>query len=124
MAQTKRKRQTKHRGNAAGVIEARGRTGRPLSPEEKKKQARAESREERLTRKPTWKGAFQRAAMVGPIMFAFLLLTEHPKHGSALPAALIFAVFAVIIYTPGGFYMEMFLWRRRMAKRQQQQHKS
>jgi hypothetical protein len=28
MAQTKRKRRTKHRGNAAGTIESRGRTGR------------------------------------------------------------------------------------------------
>ena len=123
MAQTKRKRQTKHRGNAAGVIETRGRTGRPLSAEEKKRQARADSREERLTRQPTWKAAFQRALLVGPIMFALLLFTEHPKHGSALLGAAVFAVFAVIIYTPGGYYMETFLWRRRMAKRQQQQHK-
>ena len=27
MAQTKKKRSTKHRGNAAGIVEARGRTG-------------------------------------------------------------------------------------------------
>ena len=31
MAQTKKKRRTKHRGNAAGVIESRGRTGRTPS---------------------------------------------------------------------------------------------
>ena len=35
MAQTKRKRQTKHRGNAAGVIETRGRTGRKPTAAEK-----------------------------------------------------------------------------------------
>ena len=35
MAQTRRKRQTKHRGNAAGVIEARGRTGRKPTAAEK-----------------------------------------------------------------------------------------
>ena len=34
MAQTKRKRRTKHRGNAAGTIETRGRTGRPPTAEE------------------------------------------------------------------------------------------
>ena len=34
MAQTKRKRRTKHRGNAAGSIEARGRTGRKPTAEE------------------------------------------------------------------------------------------
>jgi cation transport ATPase len=121
MAQTKRKRQTKHRGNAAGVIEARGRTGRPPSAEEKKRQTKTDAREARLNRQPTWKGAFTRAAMLGPIMFAFLMLTDHPKHGSALLGAFIFAVFAVIIYTPGGFYIETFLWRRRMAKKQKPQ---
>ena len=42
MAQTKRKRRnTKHRGNAAGIVEQRGRTSRPPSPEERKKAARA-----------------------------------------------------------------------------------
>ena len=35
MAQTKRKRQTKHRGNAAGVVESRGRTGRKPTAAEK-----------------------------------------------------------------------------------------
>ena len=37
MAQTKRKRRTKHRGNAAGVVEARGRTSRRenMSPAER-----------------------------------------------------------------------------------------
>ena len=39
MAQTKRKRRTKHRGNAAGMVEARGRTGRRLSPEEQRELA-------------------------------------------------------------------------------------
>ena len=31
MAQTKRKRKTKHRGNAAGMVEVRGRTGKPIA---------------------------------------------------------------------------------------------
>ena len=37
MAQTKRKRRTKHRGNAAGTIEARGRTGRKPTADEQRK---------------------------------------------------------------------------------------
>src|SRR3954465_8183223 len=43
MAQTKRKARTKPRGNAAGVVEARGRTsrGQKLSPSEQKKADRA-----------------------------------------------------------------------------------
>ena len=36
MAQTKRKRRSKHRGTAAGTIDARGRTGRPPSADEQK----------------------------------------------------------------------------------------
>src|ERR1700704_2264829 len=36
MAQTRRKRQTKHRGNAAGVVESRGRTGRKPTVAEKR----------------------------------------------------------------------------------------
>ena len=51
MAQTRRKRRTKHRGTPAGTIEARGRTGRPLTAEERKKQDRASARERRLISK-------------------------------------------------------------------------
>ena len=44
MAQTRRKRQTKHRGNAAGVVESRGRTGRKPTAAEKSGKARARRR--------------------------------------------------------------------------------
>ena len=36
MAQTRKRRQTKHRGNAAGMVEARGRTGRKPTDAERK----------------------------------------------------------------------------------------
>ena len=116
MAQTKRKRQTKHRGNAAGVIEARGRTGRPPSAEEKKRSDRDRRREERLYRKPTWKSAAQRAALAGVFVFILQVILYHRKNG--LIAALFTSVMAVILYLGIGYYMELALWRRRMAKRQ------
>ena len=47
MAQTKRKRRTKHRGNAAGAVEARGRTGRKPTEAERRKSTTANAREER-----------------------------------------------------------------------------
>ncbi|MGH2843171.1 MAG: hypothetical protein ACRDKL_06235 [Solirubrobacteraceae bacterium] len=120
MAQTKRKRQTKHRGNAAGMIETRGRTGRPLSADERKKQDRVKAREARLNRAPTWRGSAQRALLAGTFMFLFLLFVNHPKnHSSPLVTAILFGVVATVIYTPGGYYMELFLYRRRMAKKQQ-----
>lgn len=118
MAQTKRKRQTKHRGNAAGAIEARGRTGRPPTAEEKKRASKEQAREARLNKPPTWRGSFQRAGLAGAFMFIFLLLTNHPKHGSGLASSLIFAIIAMALYIPGGFYIEMYLFRRRMAKKQ------
>ncbi len=117
MAQTKRKRQTKHRGNAAGGIVTRGRTGRPPSAEEKKRASRDTRREERLNRKPTWKSAGQRALLAGGFMFLFLLFLG-PKTKDRLLAAVVYAVVAMLLYVVLGFYLEMFLWRRRMAKKQ------
>ena len=50
MAQTKRKRRTKHRGNAAGIVEVRGRTTRPASPEARKAQRKGDARKARMDR--------------------------------------------------------------------------
>ena len=64
MAQTKRKRQTKHRGNAAGVVEARGRTGRkPTSAERKSAPGTKPPRPNRFDHPPTWIGAAKRAGI-------------------------------------------------------------
>ena len=116
MAQTKRKRRTKHRGTAAGTITSRGRTGRPPSPEEKKRQqklTREQAREARLAAPPTWKGSVSRALLAAGFMFVFLLLTSK---GNIL-AAILFAVFAFALYVPSGYYLERYLWRRRMRKK-------
>jgi hypothetical protein len=119
MAQTKRRRQTKHRGNAAGGIVTRGRTGRPPTADEKKRNERDQRRETRLNRKPTWKSAATRAALAGAFMFVFLLFVLHPKKGASpvLPA-LFEAVVAMLLYLVLGFYLETYLWRRRQSKKQ------
>ena len=117
MAQTKRKRQSKHRGNAAGGVVARGRTGRPPTAEERKRSAKDAARIKRLETPPTWSGSLKRALLPAGAMFVFLLVIAHPKHGSALASALVFAVLAVLIYVPAGYYLEFFLFRRRMAKK-------
>jgi hypothetical protein len=116
MAQTKRKRRTKHRGTPAGTIEARGRTGRPLTPEEKKKQARQDARERRLNTPPTWKGSLTRAAFASVIMFFFLLLVTKKDR---VVVALSFAVFALLLYVPAGYYLELFMYRRRQRNKAQ-----
>ncbi len=116
MAQTKRKRRTKHRGNAAGTIETRGRTGRPLSPEEKKRQSRVDARERRLNTPPTWKASMQRAALAAVLMFLFLSFFTHTKN--RVVSGALFAVLAFLLYVPAGYYMEVFLWRRRQRRKQ------
>lgn len=114
MAQTKRKRRSKHRGTAAGSIEARGRTGRPATAEEQKKQSRAQARERRLSTPPTWRSSMTRAAFAAVIIFVFLLLTS--KNHNVL-AALGFAVVALLLYVPAGYYLEVYLFRRRQRKK-------
>jgi hypothetical protein len=115
MAQTKRKRRTKHRGTAAGSIEARGRTGRPPSADERKKANRETVREKRLNTPPTWSSSLKRASLAAALMFAFLLFTT--KGNNRVATALTFAVFALAIYVPAGYYMEVFLYRRRQRKK-------
>jgi Flp pilus assembly protein TadB len=117
MAQAKRKRRTKHRGTAAGTIEARGRTGRPPSPEERKKQARMSARERRLNTPPTWKGAATRGALAAVLLFVLFAFLGRGK--SPLVSAAIFAVFALALYIPGGYYMETCMYRRRQRRAQQ-----
>jgi Flp pilus assembly protein TadB len=116
MAQTKRKRRTKHRGTAAGSIEARGRTGRPPTQEERKKQSRMSAREKRLNTPPTWRASLTRASFAAVIMFLFLLLTSKGKDRVAVAAS--FAVLALLLYVPAGYYLELFLFRRRQRKSQ------
>lgn len=115
MAQTKRKRRTKHRGTAAGTIQSRGRTGRPPAPEERKQNSKAAARERRLNTPPTWKQSLTRAAFAAVIMFLFLALTTKGQNRFAVAA--IFALFALIIYVPAGYYLELFLWRRRQRRK-------
>jgi Flp pilus assembly protein TadB len=114
VAQTRRKRRTKHRGNAAGVVEARGRTGRKPTAAEKGSAgaratgAREQRRQERYDRPPTWRGAFYRAAFaaVALLILAILLL-----HSTA--QAIIYFVFALLAYTPISYYTDMWMYRRR-----------
>jgi hypothetical protein len=116
MAQTKRKRRSKHRGNAAGAIETRGRTGRPAPAKPATKQeARAIARERRLRTPPTWRSSITRAGFAAVLMFVFLTITTKTHNRAAYAA--VFAVLAFALYVPAGYYMERFLWRRRMARR-------
>ncbi|MBV8429664.1 MAG: hypothetical protein JO244_00760 [Solirubrobacterales bacterium] len=115
MAQTRRKRRTKHRGTPAGTIETRGRTGRPLTADERKKQDRTAARERRLNTPPTWKASVTRALIAAALVFAFVLLTS--KGHNKVPTALVIAALALVIYIPAGYYLELMLYRRRQRRK-------
>src|SRR5437764_14865436 len=116
MAQTKRKRRTKHRGTAAGTVERRGRTSRPPSEKERKQQARAEARAKRLDTPPTWKSSLTRASFAAILLFFLLLLTA--KGQNRFLVAIVFTVVALAIYVPAGYYIELFIYRRRQRRKQ------
>jgi Flp pilus assembly protein TadB len=116
MAQTRRKRRTKHRGTAAGTIQTRGRTGRPPSAEERKKQTRTDARERRLNTPPTWKGSATRGALAAGLLFVLFAFLGRGK--DPILSAAIFAVIALALYIPGGYYMETWMYRRRRKRNQ------
>ena len=70
VAQTKRKRRSKHRGTAAGTIETRGRTGRKPERRRSRRRRRAKDRrQQRLAQPPTWQRATLRAAAAAGLLF-------------------------------------------------------
>jgi Flp pilus assembly protein TadB len=115
MAQTKRKRRSKHRGTAAGTVERRGRTSRPATEKERKQQARVEAREKRLNTPPTWRSSLTRAGFASALLFILLLLTT--KGNNRFLVALLFTAVALAIYVPAGYYLEVVLYRRRQRRK-------
>jgi hypothetical protein len=120
MAQTKRRRQTKHRGNAAGVVESRGRTGRKPTTAEKTGKGGAsgsakEKRLDRLERAPTWRGAFYRAMAAAVLMLLIsIVLLKKPNEAIAL-----FPI-VLIAYVPISFYTDTWLYKRKVASKAKQ----
>jgi Flp pilus assembly protein TadB len=114
MAQTRKKRRSKHRGTPAGTIETRGRTGRPPTAEERKKQARMSAREARLNKPPTWRSSITRALIAAAIVFVFMIIVSKGKNRVA--AAVAFTALALLIYIPAGYYLELVLYRRRQRR--------
>ena len=112
MAQTKKKRRTKHRGNAAGMVEARGRTGRKPTPEERKatdKEIARQQRRDRMMKAPTWRSAAQRAA-IAAVVFGVLLVTLFDTEPlRALPLT----AFVFLFYVPLGYYTDQLVYKRR-----------
>jgi hypothetical protein len=118
MAQTKRKRRSKHRGNAAGTVEARGRTSRrqSLSPAEQKKADRQAARDKRLSKPPTWNSALLKAGLMASLLFVF---TQIGLFGgeTSISQSLFLALFALILYTPLAYATDRFVYSRAQKRR-------
>jgi hypothetical protein len=112
MATTNRKkRRTKHRGNAAGMVEARGRTGRKLTPAEEKAQRRA-ARRNRFDEPPTWSGAATRAGIAALLFIGLVILA----FGQPVASSLALGAFVFLLYIPLGYYTDLLFYRRRQQK--------
>ena len=115
MAQTKKKRRSKHRGNAAGMIESRGRTGRPPTAGERKlseRDAAAQRRRERMMREPSWRSAAQRAALAAVVFGALLVFAFK----TPISQASSLTGFVFLFYIPLGYYTDQFIYRRRVKQ--------
>src|SRR3954447_14476841 len=113
MAQTKKKRQRKHRGTQGGRIDS-SRRARPKSRAEAKARARSGAkRAPRADHPPTWRNSALRG-LGAAVIFAVLLLVIFKR---PVGAALGLGAFMLIFYIPAGYYIDMMMWRRRERAR-------
>jgi hypothetical protein len=114
MAQTKRKRRSKHRGTAAGTVESRGRTGRKPTQEELRKDAR----QRRIDKPPSWRSAFLKAALMAAVLFA---LTQVGLFGddASIAQSITISVFALLLYTPAAYATDRWVYQRNQRRKAQ-----
>ena len=119
MAQTRKRRTSKHRGNAAGIVESRGRTGRKPRPEERgsgagaKSMTASERRTERMSRPPSWRSALNKAALAALLLFVLAILVLGQTFAQA--ATLVPLLF--LLYVPLTYYTDMWIYKRTTRKR-------
>ena len=116
MAQTRRKRRSKHRGTQAGTVEARGRTGRrPQTQVEARKISREKGgRRNRLDIEPTWRSSLNRAAISAAVFAVAVILL----FGRPVAEAVILAAMMVVLYWPMSYYTDRWLYRRRQRQKE------
>jgi hypothetical protein len=113
MAQTKRKRRNKHRGNAVGMVEARGRTSKPSAAVRSngKSSARgARGSNARPLKPPTLQGAALKALIGAAILFIFFRFIGN---GATTAGALTMCLVAVVLYTPIMYFTDRWIYNRK-----------
>jgi len=117
MAQTKKKRRRKQRGTQGGRIDTNTRS-KPRSRAEAKARARAKRKPAaREDLPPTWRSSIIRGLVAAIIFFVLLLLLFKRPFGTALALS----AFMLAFYVPGGYFIDMTLWRRRERARMRSQ---
>jgi hypothetical protein len=114
VAQTKKKRRTKHRGTQAGNIESRGRTSRPTSRAQARQQAAARSQRnkvDRANREPSWNSAMVRAGIAAGVFLLLLIVMKQKPVGAVFISLVMFG-----LYVPMGYYTDRYLYQRRQRK--------
>ncbi len=108
MAQTKRK--TKHRGNAAGVVESRGRTGRKPTTEEKSGKPTGPAKKKYVDKRdkpPTWTSAFYKA-MIAAVLVLLVSMFLFKKANQAIELF----PFVLLVYVPLSYYIDKMMYQR------------
>jgi hypothetical protein len=110
MAQTKKKRQRKHRGTQGGRVDANRKPPRPRSRAEAKSRARSTAkRAPRGDQPPTWRSSIVRGLVAAAIFTVLLLLIFKRSPGAALGLG----AFMLVFYIPAGYYIDLMMWRKR-----------
>jgi hypothetical protein len=116
MAQTKRKRTRKHRGNAAGIVErpAHNSRGATVSKAAAPKEEARRRRQERFNRPPTWKGATQRAAIAAGLFAVLITIFFKERVTNSITLAL----FMLVVYIPLSYVTDraVYNWRQKKGK--------
>lgn len=114
MAQTRKRRRRKRRGTQGGRIDPSPRRSRPQNRAEAKARAQAKRRPaQRADLPPTWRSSIIRG-LVAAVIFAVLLVLIF---GRPLGVALALGAFMLAFYVPAGYFIDMFMWRRRERAR-------
>jgi hypothetical protein len=118
---TKHRRSTKHRGNAAGGIEARGRTGRKPTAAEKGRPSKGNgskgssgaARPKRFESPPTWKSAAVRAVLAAVVVYGVSTALLHKKPATNLPLLPV----VLLLYAPMIYYTDLWMYKRYVRKK-------
>lgn len=118
MAQTKKKRSRKRRGTQGGSVDVKRRSSRPRSRAEAQARARAGRKPAgpKADLPPTWRGSTIRGVFAA-VVFGLLLMVIFKRPPLV---SLVLAAFMLAFYIPGGYFIDMTLWRRRQRAKMRQ----